>query len=460
MEYKIFEEIKNDPQKSFLKIPSSMPRTFNRNDIKNFFIKDAAKKLDDIGDKSESYDSDIMKDILSKNSSESETKKKELLGNSQVSIDLNNGLFFEQFFINRIDRDIFDLKYHSQISTPDEVDYSDLNPHINDLSNKEFLDDYKIFLDDIYSVLQGNDLFQNLKCKPDFIIKNVKTKDIKGILNDPNKKYHVFGSENLFVKETYDLFGEITIDIFKPEIYVEKVKQLLKYIIVIKLIEAHKDYFKDSVNKALVIGTNGKYLDFVNKLSAAKIYTKEDISDEFDFSTFSKISNNSKKYAQEITNYKKEIFNFNNKFGISKTNVAKNNSNLKDESKKLIEDYEKLKEHTLNFLKILKNSNIPFILIYFPKIGDELPFELFKNSQLSISKIKGKEFEAKYSFNSTIDEKIKKLEKENNDLKNSMAKLRIEKDLENKSLNFKVSILFSFIIIFLFGFILNYLYKK
>ena len=41
-----------------------------------------------------------------------------------------------------------------------------------------------------------------------------------------------------------------------------------------------------------------------------------------------------------------------------------------------------------------------------------------------------------------------------------MAKLRIEKDLENKSLNFKVSILFSFIIIFLFGFILNYLYKK
>ena len=39
-----------------------------------------------------------------------------------------------------------------------------------------------------------------------------------------------------------------------------------------------------------------------------------------------------------------------------------------------------------------------------------------------------------------------------------MAKLRIEKDLENKSLNFKVSILFSFIIIFLFGFILNYLY--
>jgi hypothetical protein len=192
----------------------------------------------------------------------------------------------------------------------------------------------------------------------------------------------------------------------------------------------------------------------------AKIYTKEDISDEFDFSTFSKISNNSKKYAQEITNYKKEIFNFNNKFGISKTNVAKNNSNLKDESKKLIEDYEKLKEHTLNFLKILKNSNIPFILIYFPKIGDELPFELFKNSQLSISKIRGKEFEAKYSFNSTIDEKIKKLEKENNDLKNSMAKLRIEKDLENKSLNFKVSILFSFIIIFLFGFILNYLYKK
>ena len=76
MKYEIFEEIKKDPQKSFLKIPSSMPRAFNRNDIKDFSIKDAAKKLDDIGDKSESYDSDIMKDILSKNSSESEKKRK------------------------------------------------------------------------------------------------------------------------------------------------------------------------------------------------------------------------------------------------------------------------------------------------------------------------------------------------------------------------------------------------
>ena len=34
-----------------------------------------------------------------------------------------------------------------------------------------------------------NDLFKNLLCKPDFLIKDVESKDIKDILNDPNKKY-------------------------------------------------------------------------------------------------------------------------------------------------------------------------------------------------------------------------------------------------------------------------------
>ena len=44
----IFEEIEKNVEISFLKIPTTMPRTFNRNEIKNYFNKDAAKKLDDI----------------------------------------------------------------------------------------------------------------------------------------------------------------------------------------------------------------------------------------------------------------------------------------------------------------------------------------------------------------------------------------------------------------------------
>ena len=130
----IFDEIEKNLEKSFLKIPTTMPRTFNRNEIKNYFSKDTAKKLDDITEKSQFYESDGVKDLLSKSGSETEQEKIKKLGNREVTIDLNNGDFFEQFFINRVDRDIFDLKYHSNISRPDEIDYSEIKS-----KNKEIL---------------------------------------------------------------------------------------------------------------------------------------------------------------------------------------------------------------------------------------------------------------------------------------------------------------------------------
>ena len=195
----IFEEIEKNVEKSFLKIPTTMPRTFNRKEIEKYFPKDAAKKLDDVSEKSQFYESDGVKDMISKSGSETEQEKMEKLGNREVTIDLNNGDFFEQFFINRVDRDIFDLKYHSNISRPNEIDFSEMKSKNKEiLSSKDLLENYKIYLDDVYSILSGNELFENLLCKPDFLIKEVKSKDIKAILNDPNKKYHVFGNKALF----------------------------------------------------------------------------------------------------------------------------------------------------------------------------------------------------------------------------------------------------------------------
>ena len=134
------------------------------------------------------------------------------------------------------------------------------------------------------------------------------------ILNDPNKKYHVFGNEALYVEKKYDLFGEITIDLFKPEIYINKVKQLLKYILVIKLIEKNNNFFDDKVEKALIIVTNGKYLDFIKKISTAKIYTKENISDELDFSSIKDIPTKSNNLAKKFKEYNNNILDFHNKF--------------------------------------------------------------------------------------------------------------------------------------------------
>ena len=159
----IFEEIEKNVEKSFLKIPTTMPRTFNRKEIEKYFPKDAAKKLDDVSEKSQFYESDGVKDMISKSGSETEQEKMQKLGNREVTIDLNNGDFFEQFFINRVDRDIFDLKYHSNISRPDEIDYSEIKSKNKEiLSSKDLLEDYKIYLDDVYSILSGNDLFKNL----------------------------------------------------------------------------------------------------------------------------------------------------------------------------------------------------------------------------------------------------------------------------------------------------------
>jgi len=54
--------------------------------------------------------------------------------------------------------------------------------------------------------------------------------------------------------------------------------------------------------------------------------------------------------------------------------------------KKCKDIFKSLKSRTVNILRILKRSNIPFILCYFPKIGDEFPFYLFNAKEIFIEK--------------------------------------------------------------------------
>ena len=115
------------------------------------------------------------------------------------------------------------------------------------------------------------------------------------------------------------------------------------------------------------------------------------------------------------------------------------------ESAKISSLYKNLENHTLNFLKILKNSKIPFILSYFPKIGDELPYKLYKTARLSISKMNIKEYETKYIYKYDINDEIKKLNEENKTLKAEFKK----KDEEIQKLNFKFNILFMAFILFM-----------
>lgn len=108
----------------------------------------------------------------------------------------------------------------------------------------------------------------DLKGEIDFIISTVKKEDIISILNDDSKKYYIFGDKSLFDKESYEIFGEITINLFHPSNYVKKFKQLLRYIAVIKLYENNPDYFYKrkikKVNRAIMIVTNGNYVRFIN----------------------------------------------------------------------------------------------------------------------------------------------------------------------------------------------------
>ena len=96
----------------------------------------------------------------------------------------------------------------------------------------------------------------------------------------------------------------------------------------------------------------------------------------------------------------------NNKSKIYK-DIKNNNSpeQLKEKQKQyetFKEDYNtdinSLKSRTVNLLRILKSSEIPFILCYFPKIGAEFPYDLFAGIPIALQKVKTKDNFYQYQF--------------------------------------------------------------
>ena len=61
-------------------------------------------------------------------------------------------------------------------------------------------------------------------------------------------------------------------------------------------------------------------------------------------------------------------------------------------------EYKSLKARTVNLLKILKSSQIPFLLCYFPKIGGEFPYDLFAGKPIELKKEKIGDDSFKYKF--------------------------------------------------------------
>ena len=310
-------------------------------------------------------------------------------------------------FANRVDRDIFDLKYHEQFQFSQKYEFMNLNQNLplDDIALKNF-NKYTIEAKKVIKFLEP--LKIKLDGEIDFIIPNVNKNDITKILDDESKKRCVFLDKDLFKENNYDIYGEATVNLFNPSIYIHKFRQLIRYILLIKLIENNTDYFKSkniSTNKkAIMIVIDVKYSDFINKLSESKIFTEDFEEKKFTSNTIQQIIE-CKKFKEELDDFENKIYIKNSKIKCNSiiSNYTKNDynelkNNYYNEKKKYIKDENLLKKRTKNLLKFLKASEIPFILCYFPKVGGEFPLDIFRNRQIILEKHKTKDNSYQYQF--------------------------------------------------------------
>ena len=241
-----------------------------------------------------------------------------------------------------------------------------------------------------------------MKGEFDFLINNVLSKDILSIIKNEDNQNFIFADENLFKENQYTILGEITINLFKPSNYERKLKQLLKYILIIKLLNEHSDYFEqrgiEKKNRAIILVTNGSYIDMIQSIEKSKIFSKDyQCEDLYDSSSIEKIIK-SNKFSKDIKDFNAQLSSIGGELSNLKTQCI----SLLDESDNFTEyqnridkftsynsykkQYNSLKEKTYTILKVLKNSKIPFMLVYFPKIGNEIPYNLFKDYYLFIKK--------------------------------------------------------------------------
>ena len=409
------EEIKRNLLMSFLNIPNTMAKLFDKNTLES--LKTSEEKAGDQEEKTNlTEDEDILEQFISSSSGSEEdlvSKIKKKVDEKKVAIDLFNGRNAEYLLVNRIDRDVFELKYHKSYEYNQNFNFMKLNQNIPS-SSKE-LEELNLFLKEANQVMQFlKSIGINLEGEIDFIIHNVKAKDIKDVLSNEAKKFFVFGEEELFKKDLiYEIYGEVTINLFQPSIYINKLRQLIKYIIIIKLIENHPNYFKrigiPKKNRAIMIVTDGSYVEFIDKLSESKIFSEGfEKNNEFKTNTIDEII--------KCKNFKEELASCESQINLLKTSNKDYNKTIKnlienhdlEELKRYYLEYKNkarkdetktsLKSRTKNILKILKSSKIPFLRCYFPKIGGEFPYDLFKDQPICLKKKKTETGYYEYKF--------------------------------------------------------------
>jgi hypothetical protein len=291
------------------------------------------------------------------------------------------------------------------------------------------------------------------------LINDVLTKDILSIIKNEDCQNFIFADENLFKEKQYTILGEITINLFKPSNYERKLKQLLKYILIIKLLNEHSDYFEErgikKKNRAIMLVTNGNYVDMIQSIEKSKIFSKDyQCEDMYDSSSIEKIIKHDK-FDKDIKDFNTQL----SSIGGLLSNLKNQCISLLDESDDFTEyqkkvdkftsfktykaQYNSLKEKTYTILKVLKNSKIPFMLVYFPKVGNEIPYNLFKDYYFFIKKEVTPNNRIKYKYDAIKkdninDPTINELKKIINDLQSKMEQMNKQmnkqiKDLQNKN---------------------------
>jgi hypothetical protein len=461
------QKIKENYQAAFLEIPSSMPLIIDKSECVKIF-KNSKDKENDITNSEadepylseESFIGYISSDnekIFSKDKIKSKIEK------TKISIDVNSGKTIESLFISRVDRDIFGLKYHVNLEMNKTFDFSEFNEISFEKEYNLFLkyfelqSKYLIRFKEIFDFLK--ELKIEMKGEFDFLINDVLTKDILSIIKNEDCQNFIFADENLFKEKQYTILGEITINLFKHSNYERKLKQLLKYILIIKLLNEHSDYFEErgikKKNRAIMLVTNGNYVDMIQSIEKSKIFSKDyQCEDMYDSSSIEKIIKHDK-FDKDIKDFNTQL----SSIGGLLSNLKNQCISLLDESDDFTEyqkkvdkftsfktykaQYNSLKEKTYTILKVLKNSKIPFMLVYFPKVGNEIPYNLFKDYYFFIKKEVTPNNRIKYKYDAIKkdninDPTINELKKIINDLQSKMEQMNKQmnkqiKDLQNKN---------------------------
>jgi len=462
MEENKIKKIQKNYQAAFLEIPSAMPLIIDKSECQKIFKNSKDKENEDITNSEADepylseesfigYMSSDNEKIFSKDIIKSKISK------TKISIDINSGKTIESLFISRVDRDIFGLKYHMSLEKNKTFDFSEYNEISLEKEYNSFLkyfelqSKYLIRFKEIFDFLK--ELKIEMKGEFDFLINDVLSEDIISIIKNEENQNFIFADENLFKEKQYTILGEITINLFKPTNYERKLKQLLKYIIIIKLLNEHSDYFQErgikKKNRAIMLVTNGNYIDIIQSIEKSKIFSKDyQCEDMYDSSSIEKIIKRDK-FDKNIKDFNNELSSIGGVLSELKNQCVSflDESEDFEEYKKNVDkytsynmykkQYNSLKEKTFTILKVLKNSNIPFMIIYFPKIGNEMPYNLFKDYYFFIKKEVTSNSRTKYKYeaikkDSINDFKINEFKKLLNNLQSKMDQMNEQhkKDLE------------------------------